>query len=575
MNIKEAKEQIEETAKVYLSKDEYGSYIVPLVRQRPIFLLGAPGIGKTAIMEQVASEMGIALVSYSMTHHTRQSALGLPLIRKRTFDGREMQVTEYTMSEIIASIYEEMEKTGRREGILFLDEINCVSETLSPSMLQFLQYKTFGTHRVPDGWVVVTAGNPPQFNRSVREFDVVTMDRLKILEIDPDYPAWREYAENRHIHRAILTYLDIKKDNFYTVETRAEGKTYVTARGWEDLSEMMMMYEKMGFPIDESLIGQYLGSKKITQDFALYYELFSKYRSDYQVYDILSGQENESVRTRAKKASFDERISLTGLLLEAVLSRISGNIKKERELKSLMAVLRDVKAELKDGKTAAEPAAESAAESAGSKVTDPADSAPASAEATAAVMRTLNKGLQVGDFGKNEALHTPDMILKMTSRRLMAERDRDDRQEALSHARRDSYEFVLSDLKRCRTLLKMENISGPEEAFALLKKDYDSQVAALRADAAGIKDMLDHLFGFTLRVFGEGNEMLILVTELTVHSDAVVFIGEYGCDEYARLSRTYQLYQKQQEIMEKLGRISDDTLQAEADKEKEKKEDTE
>ena len=48
------------------------------------------------------------------------------------------------MSEIIASVYEVMEESGIREGILFLDEINCVSETLAPSMLQFLQYKVFG-----------------------------------------------------------------------------------------------------------------------------------------------------------------------------------------------------------------------------------------------------------------------------------------------------------------------------------------------------------------------------------------------------------------------------------------------
>mgnify|MGYP007134713114 CR=1 FL=1 len=54
------------------------------------------------------------------------------------------------MSEIIASVYETMERTGCQEGILFLDEINCVSETLAPTMLQFLQNKTFGTHRVPE-----------------------------------------------------------------------------------------------------------------------------------------------------------------------------------------------------------------------------------------------------------------------------------------------------------------------------------------------------------------------------------------------------------------------------------------
>ena len=95
-----------------------------------------PGRGKTAVREQIASELGIGLISYSMTHHTRQSAIGLPFISRKSFGGQEYDVTEYTMSEIIASVYELMEETGIKEGILFLDEINCVSETLSPLMLQ-------------------------------------------------------------------------------------------------------------------------------------------------------------------------------------------------------------------------------------------------------------------------------------------------------------------------------------------------------------------------------------------------------------------------------------------------------
>ena len=184
MNIKRAKQEIKNTIQVYLTKNEHGEYEIPSMRQRPVLLIGPPGIGKTQIMEQVARECRIGLVSYTITHHTRQSAIGLPFISEKTYRGKNVHVTEYTMSEIVASVYETMEATGKTEGILFLDEINCVSETLAPSMLQFLQYKTFGKHQIPQGWVVATAGNPPQFNRSVREFDIVTMDRLKVLEVE-------------------------------------------------------------------------------------------------------------------------------------------------------------------------------------------------------------------------------------------------------------------------------------------------------------------------------------------------------------------------------------------------------
>ena len=105
MNIKDAKIEVENAVKAYLLKDKYGKYKIERVRQRPILIIGAPGIGKTAIMEQISEEMGIGLVSYSMTHHTRQSAIGLPFIEKKIFDGKEYSVSEYTMSEIISSIY--------------------------------------------------------------------------------------------------------------------------------------------------------------------------------------------------------------------------------------------------------------------------------------------------------------------------------------------------------------------------------------------------------------------------------------------------------------------------------------
>ena len=161
MDIKQAKEEIRRTVLAYTERDASGALRIPMVRQRPLLLMGPPGVGKTAIFYQLAQELGMNLVSYTMTHHTRQSALGLPVLREKTFGGKAYTATEYTMSEILASVYERIEKTGVPTGILFLDEINCVSETLMPAMLQLLQSKQFGTHRLPEGWVIAAAGNPP------------------------------------------------------------------------------------------------------------------------------------------------------------------------------------------------------------------------------------------------------------------------------------------------------------------------------------------------------------------------------------------------------------------------------
>ena len=199
MNIRRTKEEIKNTIEAYLKKDAYGRYEIPSIRQRPVLLLGPPGVGKTQIMEQIAKECKIGLVAYTITHHTRQSAIGLPFISKKQYGGQEYAVTEYTMSEIVASIYEKMEQTGLKEGLLFIDEINCVSETLAPAMLQFLQCKSFGNHKIPEGWVIAAAGNPPEYNKSVREFDVVTMDRVKKIMVEADFGVWKTLQDRKSV----------------------------------------------------------------------------------------------------------------------------------------------------------------------------------------------------------------------------------------------------------------------------------------------------------------------------------------------------------------------------------------
>ena len=65
-------------------------------------------------------------------------------------------------------------------------------------MLQFLRKKCLAV-KVPDGWIIAAAGNPPEYNRSVRSFDTVTLDCVKYITVEADYTVWRDYAvEKEH-----------------------------------------------------------------------------------------------------------------------------------------------------------------------------------------------------------------------------------------------------------------------------------------------------------------------------------------------------------------------------------------
>ena len=314
MNIQEAKEEIKKTVRAYTARTAAGTFRIPVPRQRPVLLIGPPGIGKTAIMEQIAGECGVGLVSYTMTHHTRQSAIGLPVLTEKQFAGKEYTVTSYTMSEIIASVYEQMEKTGCRDGILFLDEINCVSETLMPAMLQFLQYKTFGSHALPEGWVIVAAGNPPAYNRSVREFDTVTLDRVRYMKVEPDFPIWKHYAVERGLHPAVLSFLKLRPERFYVMEPGEKG--FVTGRAWEDLSEILLTMEELELDVEEALFGQYLQDEDTATEFTFYYRLYEKWKKELKPEEILAGVGADTAKL--PELPFDERLCIVWLLLQRI-----------------------------------------------------------------------------------------------------------------------------------------------------------------------------------------------------------------------------------------------------------------
>ncbi len=493
MDIAQAKQQVKDTVEVYLARDEHGDPLLAPSQQRPIFLVGAPGIGKTAIMEQIADELGIGLVSYSMTHHTRQSALGLPLIVQRAYGGRVYDASEYTMSEIIATVYDCMRESGRESGILFLDEINCVSETLYPSMLQFLQFKTFGRHAVPEGWVVVTAGNPPEYNRSVHEFDVVTLDRMKKVAVEPDYAAWRAYAADKGVHPAVLTFLDVKKNRFYVMESSLDGKAFVTARGWDDLSDIIIAYERLGKPVDRDLVAHYVQNERVAGEFAAYYELFSKYRDDYRVEDILAGRAPVEVVERAREAAFDERLSLVGLLLDAL----------DGEHRALMARA-DVLVAARDGLRAARSAVDAGA-------------SPRAA---------------VGDLLAQREREAAELAAAGGASR--------ERRRRLAEER-----ALLEEVAHAAALADGEDAAAfgrVAEAFAA-QADLDGAAAAADARLAAA-------FAFLEAAFGDAQELLVFVTELTQRTPSARFIAQFGSPSYYAHNQQMILSDRQRRLRE-------------------------
>lgn len=500
MDIKRAKEEIKDSIEAYLLKDAYGEYEIPVMRQRPIFLLGAPGIGKTQIMEQVARECGIGLVAYTITHHTRQSAIGLPLISKNEYGGKEYSVTEYTMSEIIASVYKKIEETGLSEGILFIDEINCVSETLAPAMLQFLQYKTFGNHEVPKGWVIVAAGNPPEYNKSVREFDVVTMDRVKKIEVEADFSVWKEYAYHQGIHPAVISYLTNRQNYFYKMEHTVDGSFFATPRGWEDLSRLIQVYEKLGKKVDRDVVGSYIQFPEIAKDFANYLELYYRYEADYQVEQVMEGKIPEILLKKISHASFDEKLSVISLLLARVIEVFRKVFGQEAYVSMLFEKLKQYKDVLGQ---------------------------------------------------KKEAVEAFREILEETCE----EQKEKERAKLLTKTEKIVYRKGIEKLELYLKVLEEEQISDGEDAFEKIRGLFAEERGAYEKLEESAGQKLEYAFDFMEIAFGASQEMTIFITELNMNAYSVKFLQEYQCDRYYQYNKQLVFDETDRNIRNRIERV--------------------
>ena len=506
MNILQAKNEIKNTVKAYLSKNSFGEYEIESKNQRPLLLIGPPGIGKTQIMEQISKECQIGLVSYTITHHTRQSAVGLPFIQEKEFQGKTYSITEYTMSEIIASVYRKIKESGIPEGILFIDEINCVSETLAPTMLQFLQCKTFGNQEIPKGWIIIAAGNPAEYNKSVREFDMVTLDRVRKINVEADFNIWKEYAINSHINRAIINYLELRPNNFYKVEADIDGMQFVTARGWEDLSNLYDTYNEIGIKVDEDIIAEFIQHEDTAKDVAAYFELYEKYKNNYGILDILAGNPGKQAYQNIFDASFDERISVVNLLisgLEVSFHKVSLN-------KMITDIWYDF-------------------------------------------LKKYKNGLEENGYEQKECRDTAGIgqdgsIFADMFEQKKIEFDRSKKAGFLSRDEIKANEYIIEKLSKT-------HISSEKDADAAFREaltGFECMRQKLEKSEDLASEQLENVFLFIEETIGAGQEMVVFVTELTLNSETAMFLSDNPSEKYLKYNSELLVGTKKEEILSKL-----------------------
>lgn len=288
------------------------------------------------------------------------------------------------------------------------------------------------------------------------------------------------------------------------MEMTTKGRSYVTARGWEDLSEILYHYEEEEIPVDETLVGQYIRNDRIVKEFTAYYDLYNKYKRDYRIEEILEGQASVQAIARAKAAAFDERLSLLGMLLDRCLADMKEVVEQAAYLTEVRTLLLAVKNAVANTETRTE-----------------------------------------------QCIHMLEELKERKDKQMYGL----ERSNALSKEDRRKFKRVLRFLTEVRKEVMTGAATDGLQAFGLLKLKFDAEVVRMKTDTERTSKELHNLFAFVEETFAQGNEMLILVTELTVNSAGSQFIASFGCEDYQKHNQELMLSERQEDMKKQIGEL--------------------
>lgn len=191
---------------------------------RPVFIWGAPGIGKSAIVNRFAAEMGLDCVSLLGSQLAPEDIIGVPQIR----DG----CSEFCPPRMIAR---------DKPYCLFLDELNACSQEVQKAFYSLILERRIGEYHLPDGSLVVGAGNRAQDNAIVKTMSSALINRMFHVELCANGRGWLEWAGQNGIHPHVMEYIALRPDHLWSQPPKTE-EAFSTPRSWHMLSDALYSY---------------------------------------------------------------------------------------------------------------------------------------------------------------------------------------------------------------------------------------------------------------------------------------------------------------------------------------------
>jgi midasin (ATPase involved in ribosome maturation) len=285
-----------------------------LVEQKvPTFLWGAPGIGKSSIVKQIAKSRGIGFIDLRLALMDPTDLKGIP------FYDRESHTALWAPPAFLP-------KEG--EGILFLDELNSAAPSVQASAYQLILDRRVGEYELPSGWAIVAAGNREGDRGVTYRMPTPLANRFVHFEMSVDVQDWRHWAYMSGIDARVIAYISFKSEHLFTFDARSDAKSFATPRSWEFVDSILRSNIRKELILDT--IGGAVG-KDVAVSFLSFCKVMDRLPN---IEDILN----------AKSKEYSDEVDVLFALSSGIVSAFLKNSSDER-LENLLNYTLELKSE--------------------------------------------------------------------------------------------------------------------------------------------------------------------------------------------------------------------------------------